>query len=97
MVSLAALPGIMQALLMIGGLVNPGNSSKAVNSVGSQLRFAGLVAMVGLILETGLTPETAEAFIEEQIAEFEKLAISRTTRKSPKWSRRPRRPRPPSP
>jgi hypothetical protein len=56
-----------------------------------------LVAMVGLILETGLTPETAEAFIEEQIAEFEKLAISRTTRKSPKWPRRPRRPPPPSP
>jgi hypothetical protein len=43
MVSLAALPGMMRALLVIGGLANPGNVSKAVNSVGSQLRFSGLV------------------------------------------------------
>jgi hypothetical protein len=55
------------------------------------------IAMAGFILETGLTPETAEAFIEEKIAEFEKLAISRTTRKSPKWGRRTRRPPAPSP
>jgi hypothetical protein len=55
------------------------------------------IAVVGFILEIGLTPETAEAFIEEKIAEFEKLAISRTTRKSPKRGRWPRRPPAPSP
>jgi hypothetical protein len=32
----------MPALLVIGGLMNPGNSNKTVNPVGSQLRFSGL-------------------------------------------------------
>jgi hypothetical protein len=63
-----------------------------VNLATEGLYLGTQIAMAGFILETGLTPETVEAFIEEQIAHFEKVAMSRTTRKSPKRSRRPRRP-----
>ena len=35
----------MRVLLVIGGLVNPGNVSKSVNPLDSQLRFSGLVTI----------------------------------------------------
>jgi hypothetical protein len=43
MTILAALPGILSALLVIENLVNPGNSSRIVNLVDPQLRIFGLV------------------------------------------------------
>ena len=42
------------------------------------------IAMVAFILETGLTPRTAEAFIEKRISEFENTAQQCSTRKLPK-------------
>src|SRR4051812_23185747 len=42
MVILAALPGIVRELLVTGKLVHPGNLGEIVNSLGSQLRKAGL-------------------------------------------------------
>jgi RimJ/RimL family protein N-acetyltransferase len=41
-VSLAALPGMMSELLVVGKLVHPGNSGEIVNFLGSQIRKAGL-------------------------------------------------------
>jgi hypothetical protein len=50
------------------------------------------IAMVAFILETGLTPRTAETFIEKRISEFENTAQERSTRKLPKGRRLRRRP-----
>src|SRR5512133_2511628 len=43
MVILAAVPGMVKALLVTGKLAKPGNFSVMVNFLGSQLRFVGLV------------------------------------------------------
>ena len=43
MVILAALPGMVRALLVIGKLAKPGNSSMTVNLFVAQLRFEVLV------------------------------------------------------
>lgn len=51
---MAALPVIMAALVVIGGLVNRGNSSKDVNSLGPRLRSYGLALAIALLLLTGL-------------------------------------------
>src|SRR3954463_7825104 len=48
MVVLAALPGMVNQLLVIGKIVNPGNFGATVNFLGFQLRKAGLVGFVTL-------------------------------------------------
>src|SRR4051794_1869540 len=60
MTILAALPGMMRALLVIRRLEETGNSSRIVNFMGHQLRFFGLVArdrdFGGLIFSLGSGP-----------------------------------------
>jgi hypothetical protein len=43
------------------------------------------ISMASFILETGLTPETIEAYVEEQVAEFELEARRHSKRTAPKW------------
>src|SRR3954454_3831191 len=45
MVVLAALPGMVKRLLVTGKIVDPGNFGATVNSLGSQLRKAGLALL----------------------------------------------------